>query len=116
MLDFEENVLKDDNIIHSIVVDIKLKETKKKNEELKKEITRLKEEISALKCKGNKVLESYEIKEITMESLKKHIKALKEDCTKAMSKEDAVIQNLKKEKKKKKKKKKCNIYLKAYCT
>ena len=108
MLDFEENVLKDDNIIHSIVVDIKLKETKKKNEELKKEITRLKEEISALKCKGNKVLESYEIKEITIESLKKRIKALEEDCTKAMSKEDAVIQHLKK--------KKCNLYLKAYCT
>ena len=87
MLDFEKNVPNNDNSAHSIIVNIKLKETKEKNEELTREIIRLKDQIIKLKCKENKVLESYQIKKMTAESLEKCIKTLEEYCTKVMNKE-----------------------------
>ena len=97
-LDSKDDMLNNNNIVHNIVIDMKLQETNQKNKELIDKNRVLKKITNELKLNESKVLESYEIEQMTVKSLEEYLKALEDDYTKMMHEGDVVIQELKKEK------------------
>ena len=68
------------------MLDINLQDTKEQNKAITKKNNLLRKTFSKLKIKESKVVDEYEIKQMTVYYLIVHLNALEEDYAKVMSK------------------------------
>ena len=73
-------------VSQNTMLDINLQDTKEQNKAITKKNNLLRKTFSKLKIKESKVVDEYEIKQMTVYYLIVHLNALEEDYAKVMSK------------------------------
>ena len=94
LLDDQDIVECQDNVAQTIAIDIKLQETMKKNDGLIKEKRKLKMTLDKMKRNENNLAGCFEIEQMVVSSLKKHLKGLQKDHSKAIHEGHAKMQEL----------------------
>ena len=90
----DENVTNcQDNVVHTIAIDIKLQETLKKKDGLIKENRELKMTIAEIKQNKNNLAECFEIKSVIIREIFQRVRERLQQSNTQRGREDARIQN-----------------------